>query len=176
MIYTPIFQNGRDATCSWNKDGGNRYTNQSREPIGQESHVVSAQNYVRNFDFVPRFWSRLHDKNCLNILLSIKNSFFFYFDSQRQTALLHCDLQRQLTLSILTSRDNTLSFSYIWLPAVNPTKCILSATIFLPCSTFTGRLALASKTTTKISSNHRKKQTTNMGEDSFLLTYIIKIL
>ena len=46
----------------------------------------------------------------------------FHFDPQRQHALLHCDLQRQLTLSILTSRDNTHSLSYIWLPAVNPTK------------------------------------------------------
>ena len=33
------------------------------EPIGQENHVVSAQNYVRNFNFLLRFWSLLHDKN-----------------------------------------------------------------------------------------------------------------
>ena len=54
-IYTPIFLNGLYATCSWNKDGGRQYTNQSREPIGQENHVVSANNYVRNFNFSPTF-------------------------------------------------------------------------------------------------------------------------
>ena len=46
------------------------------EPIGQESHVVCANNYVCNFDFVPLIWSRLHDKDCLYILSSSKNSFF----------------------------------------------------------------------------------------------------
>ena len=35
----------------------------------------------------------------------------FHFDSQRQHALLHCDLQRQLTLSILTQKDNTHTHS-----------------------------------------------------------------
>ena len=34
-----------------------------REPVGQENHVVSA--YVRSFNFVPRIWSLLHDKNSL---------------------------------------------------------------------------------------------------------------
>ena len=44
----------------------------------------------------------------------------------------------------------------------------------LPCYTFSVRLFPASNT--ENSSNHRKKETTNMGEDTFLLTYIIKIL
>ena len=35
--------------------------------------LVSAHNYVRNFDFVPRIWSRPHDKDCLYILSSSKN-------------------------------------------------------------------------------------------------------
>ena len=39
--------------------------------------------------FVPRFWSRLHDKNCLYILSSFKNSF----------------------LSISTHKDNTFSYT-----------------------------------------------------------------
>ena len=43
-----------------------------------------------------------------------------------------------------------------------------------PCYTFSVRLFPASNT--EISSKHRKKQTTNMGEDKFLLIYIIKIL
>ena len=53
-----------------NKDGGRQSTNQSREPIGQESHVAIAHNYARNSDLVPRIWSRLHDKVCLYIISS----------------------------------------------------------------------------------------------------------
>ena len=52
-IYTPIFQNGHDTTCSRNKDGGRRQTNQSRETIGQENHAIYAHNYDRTFDFYP---------------------------------------------------------------------------------------------------------------------------
>ena len=46
------------------KMGERRLTNLSREPIGEKNHVVSAY-YVRNFDFVLRFRSLLHDKDCL---------------------------------------------------------------------------------------------------------------
>ena len=53
----------------------------------------------------------------------------FHFGKQRQHALLHCDLQRQLTFSILTSRDNTLSLTFDFQQST-PRKCILSATIF----------------------------------------------
>ena len=38
-----------------------------RNLLVKESHVVCALNYIHNFDFVLRFWSRLHDKNCLYI-------------------------------------------------------------------------------------------------------------
>ena len=44
----------------------------------------------------------------------------------------------------------------------------------LPCYTFSVRLFPVSNT--EISSNHRRKEATNMGVDTFLLTYIIKIL
>ena len=54
-----------------------------------ESHVICAHNYVRIFDFVPRIWSRPHDKDCLYILSFSKNSFSY----------------------ILTSRDSSLSLS-----------------------------------------------------------------
>ena len=101
----------------------------------------------------------------------------FHFDSQRQHALLHYDLQRQLTLSILTYRDNTHSLSLsFWLPALKPTKMYTFRDLFLSCPTFSVRLVTASNTNTKISSNHRKKPTINMGEDTFLLMYIIKFL
>ena len=177
---------------------------------------------VCNSDFVRRFWSQLHDKNCLYILS------FFHFKSQRQLTLLHYNFQRQLTLSILTSRDNTLfpfwlpetthSFHFdfqrqltlsiltsrdnslfpFWLPEtthsfhfdfqrqhtlsllhlISSSQPHKNVYILQPFSFlfYKGRLAPASKTTTEISSTHRKKQTTNMGEDTFLLTYIIKIL
>ena len=74
--------------------------------------MVSAHNYVHNFDFVLHFGSRLHDKNCLYTLSSFKNSFFFHFDSQRKHDLLICNLQRQFTLSILTYTVNTLSYIF----------------------------------------------------------------
>ena len=45
--------------------------------------------------------------------LVFQEPILFHFDSQRQHVLLHCDLQRQLTFSILTSRDNTLSLLYL---------------------------------------------------------------
>ena len=103
----------------------------TRKPIGQESHVVSVHNYVRNFDFVPRIWSRLCDKDCLYILSSSKNSLSYiatyrnnilsYSDLQRQHTLLHCDLQRQHTLSpslsnILTSSSQPHENVYLLQP------------------------------------------------------------
>ena len=87
----------------------------------------------------------------------------FHFDSQGQHTLLHCDLQGQLTLSILTSRDNTHSLIHLT-SSSQPHEMYTLCNHFLPCSTFTVRLAPASKTTVEISSNHWKKQTTNMGE------------
>ena len=51
----------------------------------------------------------------------------FHFNSQRQHALLYCNLQRQLTLFPFWLPEKTHSLSYIWLPAVNPMKCNLSA-------------------------------------------------
>ena len=113
--------------------------------------------------FVSRFWSRLHDKDCLYILSCFKNSFFPFW--LPETAHTHTH-----------THTHTLSLSFtFWLLAVNPTKIYTFCNHFPPCFTFTVRLAPASKTTTLISSNHWKKQTTNMGEDTFLLTYIIRI-
>ena len=86
--------------------------------------MVSAHNYVCNFDFVPCIWSRLHDKDCLYILSSSKNSlsliltsrdntlsFSFTFSLTESTHSLHSDLQRQHILSpiFFTYRDSTLS-------------------------------------------------------------------
>ena len=54
----------------------------------------------------------------------------FHFDSQRQHTLLHCDLLRQLTFSILISRDNTLSLLHFDFQQSIPRKCIHFTTFF----------------------------------------------
>ena len=62
--------------------------------------------------FVPRIWSRLHDKDCLYILLFSKNSFFSIVTSRNSTvSLSHCDLINTLSY-IATSEDNSLSLSH----------------------------------------------------------------
>ena len=66
--------------------------------------MVSAYNYIRNFDFVLNIWSQLHDKDCLYILLSSKNS------------LSYTGICRDRTLSlsyILTSRSQLHENVYI---------------------------------------------------------------
>ena len=108
----------------------------SLETTGQESHVVCAHNYVLNFDFVPRFWSRLHDKDWLYILSSFKNSFFLFRLTETTHSLtlwltkithsLHFDPQRQYTLSLLH-----FDFQHS-----NPRKCIHSATFFFLVRSF----------------------------------------
>ena len=74
------------------------------------------------------------------------------------------------------THTHTHTLSYILTSRSQSHEMYTLCNYFLPYSTFTVILAPASKTTTEISSNHRKKQITNMGEDMFLLTYIIKIL
>ena len=131
--------------------------------------------------FATLILSRDFGADCVTRIAYIYSCFSrthsFHFDSQRQHTLLHRDSQRQLTLSFLTSRDNTLSLSLLHLTSSSQLHEMYTlCNNFLPCSTFTVRLAPASKTTTEISSNHRKKQTTNITVDTFLLTYIIEIL
>ena len=126
--------------------------------------------------FVPLFSSRLHDKNCLYILSSFQQLIFPFRLTETTRSLtlrltettlsFNFNFQRQFSLTRLSSLTSSSQ----------PHEMCTLCNYFLPCSTFTVRLASASKITTEISSNHRKKQTTNMGEDTFLLTYIIKIL
>ena len=101
-------------------------------------YTTSAHNYVCNFDFVPRIWSRLHDKDYLYILSSSKNSFSPFG---------------------LTESTHSLTFR---LPAVNPAKIYTFCHLFLSYSAFSVRLIPASNTASE------KRQTTNMGEDTFL--------
>ena len=76
--------------------------------------MICAHNYVRNFNFVPRIWSRPHDKDCLYILSSSNNSFSFILTSRDNTLShsLHCALQRQHSLSVSVS----LPLYLFWLP------------------------------------------------------------
>ena len=136
----------------------------------QQEHTFSS--YVRIRDFVLKTclgrWTvgRSGERESGISVLPAR-----HFSVVRQHGLLHCDLQRQLTLSILTRRDNTHTLSYI---LTSSTQLHENVYILQPfsCPAFSVRLVTASNTTTDISSNHRKKQTTN----TFLLTYIIKIL
>ena len=73
-------------------------------------------------------------------------------------------------LFILTHRDNThslslsLSLSHIWFPAVNPTKCILSETIFFLILPLQLDLLQPRKQPQKFRQTTEKKQTNNIGE------------
>ena len=108
--------------------------------------TTTSATLILSHDFGADYMTRIAD-----IYSCLSRTHSFHFDSQRQHTHLYCNLQRQLTSSISTHRDNTLSYtatyrdnflfpfwlpetihslSYIWFPAVNPTKCILSATIF----------------------------------------------
>ena len=78
----------------------------SWKPIGQENHVVSAQNYVCHSNFVPPFWSLLHDKYFLSILRLPTLFLSFHISTYRAS---------------VTSRDNTIPLSF-QLTAVNRHK------------------------------------------------------
>ena len=110
---------------------------QSREPIGQENHVVSAQNYDHNFNFHLRFLEpTLWQEFSLNTLIFQHSPSFSQFHSESQhTSLSHFHLQGQHTLSSVTSRENTLTESThpFFLPLTSssqpPRKYILHAAI-----------------------------------------------
>ena len=97
--------------------------------------------------------------------LSLSISLFFsHFLLTGPTHSLQCDFQRENYHSLISTNSS-----------IPPQKCMSHATIFLLDTPFRWEFFSASKTT-EISSNHRKKQTNNMGEDTFLLIYTIKIL
>ena len=147
---------------------------QSREPISQENHVVSAHNYVRNFGFVPRFWSLLMTR--------------IVYEYAHLPTLFVFPLwlpERTFSLSPFRLTDSTHSSSFLLLTSScqPPRKRILSATILFLVLLFQIDLLQPRKqqkfrhtTERKKQTTWRKKQTTNNGEDTFLLTYIIKIL
>ena len=70
----------------------------------------------------------------------LSRTYSFPFHSQRQHALLHCDFQRQHTLSLLH-----------WTSSSQPHEMYTLWNYFLPGSTFTVKLVTASNTTTEIS-------------------------
>ena len=96
--------------------------------------MVSAHNYIHNFDFVSRIWSRLHDKDCQYILSFSKNSLSpFWLTESTLSLILPIVTYRNNTHSyILTSRDKALSFSLLYFDfqQSTPWKCIHSANFF----------------------------------------------
>ena len=65
--------------------------------------MICAHNYVRTFDFILRIWNRPHDKDCLYILSSSKNSLLSHFNFQ---------WQHPLSVTFwLTETGNSLSLS-----------------------------------------------------------------
>ena len=90
------------------------------------------------------------------------------------TLFSHVHLQGQQTFSSVTSSENTLILSF-QLTAVHRHKNVYAMQPFSYLLHLFGEIFPAAKTT-EISSNHRKKHTNNMGEDTFLLIYTIKIL
>ena len=95
----------------------------------------------------------------------------FHFGSQRQHTLLHCDLQRQLTFSILTSTDNILSLTFDFQQSTpqNVYSLQLLSSLFY----------LYSETCSSLENNHRNfikplKEPNNLHRRRFfLLTYIL---
>ena len=89
----------------------------SREPIGQESHVVCAHNYVRAFDF----FSRAFEADCMiriaYIYSHLPRTHSFHFDFQRQHTHTH-------------THSLSLSLSHFDFQQSTPRKCIHSATFF----------------------------------------------
>ena len=93
---------------------------------------------------------------------------------QHSLSFSHFHLQGQHTLSSVTSRENTITVSF-QLTAVYRHKNVYAMQAFSYMLHLFGEIFPTSKTT-EISSNHRKKERNNMGEDTFLLIYTIKIL
>ena len=95
--------------------------------------MICAHNYVRIFDFVPRIWSRPHDRDCLYIVLSSKKSFSFSQILTHKGSALSLSLSHTHT-HILTYRDSTHSFSHtFWLTETVYTH---THTLSLSLSTF----------------------------------------
>ena len=144
--------------------------------------LVSAHNYIRNFDFFPRFWSWLHNNDYLYILSSSKNSHSLYREntlsftfSLTETAHTHTHTHTHIhSLSLSLSLSVSLTF---WLPAVNPTKMYTFCNLFLSGSAFLVRFSPASNTASEISTNpERDKQSswekTRSSKDALLYFYI----
>ena len=124
--------------------------------------MICAHNHARVFDFIPCIWSRPHDKDCLYILSSSKNSFS------------HISTYGDVSLSLSISLTHTHTF---WLPEIvlslfistsrNSLTLPVSKTQlntrnmgaytfcdpFLSCSAFSVRLVPASNSASEISSN-----------------------
>ena len=129
---------------------------------------MCAHNDVRNFEFVPRIWSRPHDKDCRYIFSSSKNSFSHILTYRDSTfSFFISTSKKSLTLPVSKTQLNTRNMGAY-------TFCHL----FLTCSALSVRLFPASNTASEISSNPvRDKQPTwertRSSKNTLLYFYIL---
>ena len=137
---------------------------QSWEPIGQENHVVGAQNYVCHSNFVPRFWSLLHDKYSLQILrLPTLFLSFFAFSLTGPTHSLLWDFQREHYHSLISTNSSQ-----------PPQICIRHANILCLVTSFRWDFFQLQKQQKFCQTTKRNKQ--HGRRHAFLLIYTIKLL
>ena len=111
--------------------------------------MICAHNYVCTFDFIPRIWSRPHNKDCRYILSSSKNSLSQILTYRDSTPSFYFDLQKQLELASKTHLNTRNMGAYRF------------CNLFLTCPAFSVRLVPNSNTASEILSNsERDKQLT----------------
>ena len=93
----------------------------------------------------------------INTLIFQHSLSLSHFHLQGPTHSLQCDFQREHYHSLISTNSSQ-----------PPEKMYTSCKHSLTCCIFSVRFFSTSKTT-EISSNHRKKERNNMGEDTFLL-------
>ena len=121
--------------------------------------MICAYNYICNFDFVPCIWSMTR--------------IAYIYSRLPRTHSLDCDLQRRHTLfHIFTYRDSIHSLSYILTSSSQPHEnvYILQPFSFLFC--FFGLTSSSLEHSLRNFIKPQKRQTTNMGEDMFLLGHV----
>ena len=121
--------------------------------------MICAHNFVCIFDFIPRIWSRPHDKDCLYILSSSKNSLSHILTSRHSSLSLYIYIYIYIFIS--TSRNSlTLSVSKTQLNTRNM-GAYTFYDLYISCSAFSVRLVPVSKTASEFPSNpERDKQPT----------------
>ena len=126
--------------------------------------MVNAQNYVRNFNFVPLFFFFFFFG-----AYSMTRILYKYFVFQNSSSLSHFHLQVQHTLSNVISRENILTlsistnrFNTLFLFFIFDFQQTTDTKMYTPCNhslCYALSVRLFPASNTEILSNHRKKQT-----------------